>query len=242
MEIIPAIDLRNGKCVRLYQGDYDKETVFSENPVSVALRWQSEGARRLHIVDLDGAAKGEPVNLETIEDIIAAIDIPIEVGGGIRSLETIKQLLDARVGRVILGTVAIEKPELVREACRRFGEQIIVSIDSKDRLVATRGWLQKSQVAASELANRMAELGVKRFIYTDISRDGTLTSPNFEAIEEFLEQVCVPIIAAGGISSVYHLTRLAELGVEGAIVGKAIYTGDIILADALKAVKKLKPK
>src|SRR4030042_523494 len=165
MEIIPAIDLRNGKCVRLYQGDYDKETVFSENPVSVALRWQSEGARRLHIVDLDGAAKGEPVNLETIEDIIAAIDIPIEVGGGIRSLETIKQLLDARVGRVILGTVAIEKPELVREACRRFGEQIIVSIDSKDRLVATRGWLQKSQVAASELANRMAELGVKRFIY-----------------------------------------------------------------------------
>jgi phosphoribosylformimino-5-aminoimidazole carboxamide ribotide isomerase len=242
MEIIPAIDLRNGKCVRLYQGDYDKETVFSENPVSVALRWQSEGARRLHIVDLDGAAKGEPVNLETIEDIIAAIDIPIEVGGGIRSLETIKQLLDARVGRVILGTVAIEKPELVREACRRFGEQIIVSIDSKDRLVATRGWLQKSQVAASELANRMAELGVKRFIYTDISRDGTLTSPNFEAIEELLEQVCVPVIAAGGISSVYHLTRLAELGIEGAIVGKAIYTGDITLADALKAIKKLKPK
>ena len=241
MEIIPAIDLRNGKCVRLYQGDYDKETVFSENPVSVALRWQSEGARRLHIVDLDGAAKGEPVNLETIEDIIAAIDTPIEVGGGIRSLETIKQLLDSRVGRVILGTVAVEKPELVREACRRFDEQIIVSIDAKDRLVATRGWLQKSQVTASELANRMADLGVKRFIYTDISRDGTLTSPNFEAIEEFLEQVCVPIIAAGGISSVYHLTRLAELGVEGAVVGKAIYTGDIILADAIKAVKKLKP-
>ena len=242
MEIIPAIDLRDGKCVRLYQGDYDKETVFSENPVSVALRWQSEGARRLHIVDLDGAARGEPVNLETIEDIIAAIDIPIEVGGGIRSLETIKQLLDAKVGRVILGTVAVEKPELVREACRRFDEQIIVSIDAKDRLVATRGWLQKSQVTANELANRMAELGVKRFIYTDISRDGTLTSPNFEAIEEFLEQVCVPIIAAGGISSVYHLTRLAELGIEGAIVGKAIYTSDIILADAIKAIKKLKPK
>jgi phosphoribosylformimino-5-aminoimidazole carboxamide ribotide isomerase len=242
MEIIPAIDLRNGKCVRLYQGDYGKETIFSSKPVEVALRWQSEGARRLHLIDLDGAAKGELCNLEAIEDIIAAIDIPIQVGGGIRSLETIEKLLDVGVGRTILGTVAVEKPELVEAACRKFDEQIIVSIDARDRLVATRGWLQKSQVAASELAEQMVNLGVKRFIYTDISRDGTLTSPNFEAVAELLSQVSVPIIAAGGISSVYHLTRIAELGVEGAIVGKAIYTGDIKLADAFKAIQKLKSK
>ncbi len=242
MEIIPAIDLRNGKCVRLYQGDYEKETIFSNKPVEVALRWQSEGARRLHLIDLDGAAKGELCNLEAIEDIIAAIDIPVQVGGGIRSLETIEQLLNIGVERTILGTVAVEKPELVEAACRKFDEQIIVSIDARDRLVATRGWLQKSQVAASELAKQMVNLGVKRFIYTDISRDGTLTSPNFEAVAELLSQVSVPIIAAGGISSVYHLTRLAELEVEGAIVGKAIYTGDVKLADAFKAIQKLKSK
>jgi phosphoribosylformimino-5-aminoimidazole carboxamide ribotide isomerase len=242
MEIIPAIDLRNGKCVRLYQGDYGKETVFSNKPVEIALRWQSEGARRLHIVDLDGAARGEPGNLETIEDMIAAIDIPVQFGGGIRSIETIEQLFAAGVERAILGTVAVEKPDLVKEACQRFGDRIIISIDAKDRIVATRGWLQKSTVTASELASKMIELGVMRFIYTDISRDGTLTSPNFEAIAEFLSQVSAPVIAAGGISSVYHLTRLAELGVEGAIVGKAIYTGDVKLGEAFKAIRELQSK
>ena len=144
MEIIPAIDLRNGKCVRLFQGDYEKETIFSDDPISVALRWQSEGARRLHIVDLDGAAQGKPVNLDTIEDIVAAIDIPVQVGGGIRSIETIEQLFAAGVERAIMGTVAVEKPDLVKEACQRFSDRIIISIDARDRLVATRGWLQKS--------------------------------------------------------------------------------------------------
>ena len=242
MEIIPAIDLRNGKCVRLYQGDYGKETIFSDDPISVALRWQSEGARRLHIVDLDGAAQGKPVNLDTIEDIVAAIDIPVQAGGGIRSIETIEQLFATGVERAIMGTVAVEKPDLVKEACQRFGDRIIISIDARDRLVATRGWLQKSEVTASELASKMIELGVTRFIYTDISRDGTLTSPNFEAIAEFLSQVSAPVIAAGGISSVYHLTRLAELGVEGAIVGKAIYTGDVKLSEAFKAMRELRLK
>ena len=242
MEIIPAIDLRNGKCVRLYQGDYGKETVFSNKPVEIALRWQSEGARRIHIVDLDGAARGEPGNLETIEDMIAAIDIPVQFGGGIRSIETIEQLFAAGVERAILGTVAVEKPDLVKEACQRFGDRIIISIDAKDRMVATRGWLQKSTVTAGELASKMIEIGVTRFIYTDISRDGTLTSPNFEAIAELLSQVNVPVIAAGGISSVQHLTRLAELGVEGAIVGKAIYTGDVKLGEAIKAIRELQSK
>jgi len=242
MEIIPAIDLRNGKCVRLYQGDYGKETIFSDDPISVALRWQSEGARRLHIVDLDGAAQGKPGNLDTIEDIVTAIDIPVQVGGGIRSIETIEQLFATGVERAILGTVAVEKPDLVKEACQRFSDRIIISIDARDSLVATRGWLQKSEVIASSLASKMIELGVMRFIYTDISRDGTLTSPNFEAIAEFLSQVSAPVIAAGGISSVYHLTKLAELGVEGAIVGKAIYTGDVTLANAFKAIRELKSR
>ena len=242
MEIIPAIDLRNGKCVRLYQGDYSKETVFPDKPVEVALRWQSEGARRLHIVDLDGAAQGKLVNSETIEDIVTAIDIPVQVGGGIRSIESIERLFAVRVERAILGTVAIEKPDLIREACQKYGDGIIISIDARDRTVATGGWLQKSEVTAGELASRMIELGVERFIYTDISRDGTLTSPNFEAIAEFLSQVRAPVIAAGGISSVQHLTRLAELGVEGAIVGKAIYTGDVKLNEAFKAMRELRLK
>ncbi len=235
MEIIPAIDLRGGKCVRLYQGDYEKETVFSDDPVSVALRWQSEGAKRLHLVDLDGAAKGELCNLDAIEKIAAAVEIPVQVGGGVRSLETIEQLLELGVGRAILGTVAVENPDLAEEACQRFGEQIIIGIDARDGWVATRGWLQQSTITAGELAARMVGLGARRFIYTDISRDGTLTSPNFEAVAELLSQVSVPVIAAGGISSVGHLIRLAALGAEGAIVGRAIYTGDINLKNALGA-------
>ena len=238
MEIIPAIDLRNGKCVRLYQGDYGQETIFSDDPVSVALRWQSEGARRLHIVDLDGAAKGEPANLETIEDIMAAIDIPVQVGGGIRSIETIEQLFATGVERAIMGTVAVEKPDLVKEACQRFGDRIIISIDARDRLVATRGWLQKSTVTASELASKMIELGVMRFIYTDISRDGTLSEPNFSAIAELVDTIGLPIIASGGIATLNHLKMLKKLGAEGAIVGKALYTGDINLKKALAAISE----
>lgn len=236
MEIIPAIDLRNGKCVRLYQGDYEKETVFSDDPVSVALRWQSEGAKRLHLVDLDGAAKGELRNLDAIERIAAAVEIPVQVGGGVRSLETIGLLLELGVGRAILGTVAVENPDLAEQACQRFGEQIIIGVDARDGWVATRGWLQQSTVTASQLAAKMVGLGARRFVYTDISRDGTLTSPNFEAVAELMSQVSVPIIAAGGISSVEHLTRLAALGAEGAIVGQAIYTGDVRLAEAMKVI------
>jgi phosphoribosylformimino-5-aminoimidazole carboxamide ribotide isomerase len=237
MEIIPAIDLRNGKCVRLYQGDYGKETVFSDDPVSMARRWQSEGAKRLHLVDLDGAARGAPCNLDAIEEIAAAVDIPVQVGGGIRSLETIEQLLKLGAGRVILGTAAVESPDLVEEACRRFDDRIVVGIDARDGWVATRGWLQQSRTTAGDLAVSMVGLGARRFIYTDISRDGTLTGPNFDAVAELLSQVSAPVIAAGGISSVEHLTRLAELGVEGAIVGRAIYTGDINLEEALKAIQ-----
>jgi phosphoribosylformimino-5-aminoimidazole carboxamide ribotide isomerase len=234
IDIIPAIDLRGGKCVRLYQGDYSQETVFSENPLEVALQWQSLGASRIHIVDLDGAAAGDVVNLEIIETIASAVLIPAQLGGGIRTLETITRLLKIGVERVILGTVAVENAELVKEACRKYAESIIVSIDAREGQVATRGWLQGTQLKAVKLAQDMAHLGVRRFIYTDITRDGTLSGPNYNAITELIETVRLPVIAAGGISSAEHLKVLRRIGAEGAIIGKALYTGDIDLKQALE--------
>ncbi len=236
IEIIPAIDLRHGKCVRLYQGDYAQETVFSDDPLQVALRWQSLGAPRLHIVDLDGAATGELYNLDIITQIATAVLVPTQLGGGIRQLETIEQLLKAGVERVILGTAAVEDPKLIEGACRKFSESIIVSIDAREGYVATHGWRQETELTTVEFARSMVQLGVRRFIYTDISRDGTLTEPNFTAIFELVNAIRIPIIASGGISSLLHLKMLKTLGVEAAIVGKALYTGDINLKQALQAV------
>ncbi|MFC2071262.1 1-(5-phosphoribosyl)-5-[(5-phosphoribosylamino)methylideneamino]imidazole-4-carboxamide isomerase [Chloroflexota bacterium] len=236
MEIIPAIDLRNGNCVRLYQGNYDEETVFSDDPVEVALEWQSLGAPRLHIVDLDGAASGELCNLDIIKELASAVLIPTQLGGGIRQLETIEQLLKAGIERIILGTAAVQDPSLVEEACRRFSESIIVGIDTREGWVATHGWQQETRLRSIEFAQSMAQLGVKRFIYTDISRDGTLTEPNFTAITELMTSIKLPVIAAGGISSLNHLRMLNQLGAEAAIVGRALYTGDIDLKQALATV------
>ena len=237
MEIIPAIDLRNGKCVRLYQGDYKQETVFSEDPVSVAKYWKSLGAKRIHIVDLDGAAKGKVCHAQTIADIISAVELPVEVGGGIRTMESIEELFDVGVERVILGTAAIENQELVKESCQRFGKRIIAGIDARDGYVATRGWVESSKVTAIDLVALMKSIGIKRVIYTDISRDGTLTEPNFTAIMEMVAKSSVNIIAAGGITSIVHLQKLAAIGVEGAIVGRAIYTGHIDLKKAIANIK-----
>ncbi len=223
-------------CVRLYQGDYNDETVFSEDPVQVALRWQSQGAPRLHIVDLDGAATGEPANLEIIRELSASVLVPTQLGGGIRRLETIEQLLKMGIDRVILGTAAVEDQDMLTRACRRFGESIIVSIDTRKGWVATHGWRQETKLRAIEYARAMTQLGVKRFIYTDIIRDGTLTEPNFTAISELITEIKLPVIAAGGISSVQHLKMLKQLGAEGAIIGRALYTGDIKLKEALAAV------
>ncbi|MFC2047814.1 1-(5-phosphoribosyl)-5-[(5-phosphoribosylamino)methylideneamino]imidazole-4-carboxamide isomerase [Chloroflexota bacterium] len=236
MEIIPAIDLKGGRCVRLYQGKYDEETVFSENPVEVALEWQSLGAPRLHIVDLDGAARGELCNLNIIEEIANAVLVPTQLGGGIRQLETVEQLLKAGIERVILGTSAVEDPKLVEEACRKFRESIIVGIDTREGRVAIQGWQQETGLGAIELAESMVQLGVKRFIYTDISRDGTLTEPNFTVFAELVDAIKLPVIASGGISSLTHLKMLKQLGAEAAIVGKALYTGDINLKQAITAV------
>jgi phosphoribosylformimino-5-aminoimidazole carboxamide ribotide isomerase len=228
--------LRNGRCVRLYQGDYNQETVFSDDPLDVALKWQSMGAPRLHIVDLDGAASGEIRNLEVIRNIARAMLIPVQLGGGIRDIETVQALLKEGIERVILGTAAAEDPRLVIEVCRRFRESIIVSIDARNGFVATRGWAKNTNVTAIELAKSMLQLGVGRFIYTDISRDGTLTEPNFSAIAEMIDAIRLPVIAAGGISSLNHLKMLQKLGAEGAIVGKALYTGDINLKQALSEI------
>lgn len=194
------------------------------------------GAPRLHVVDLDGALHGELVNLEVIKELARAALIPIQVGGGVRQMETIEQLLKAGVERVILGTAAIEEPRLVQEACSRFKEAIIVSLDTRDGYIATHGWQQGTVITSLELAKAMVQLGIERFIFTDISRDGTLTEPNFTALFELIDEIRLPIIASGGISSINHLKLLKLVGAEGAIVGKALYTGEINLKQALATV------
>jgi len=239
IEIIPAVDIKGGKCVRLYQGDYDQETVFSDDPVEVALEWQSLGASRLHIVDLDGAATGELYNLDIIKEIAGSLLIPTQMGGGIRNLESVEKILQTGVERVILGTVAVEDPDLVEEACHSFRERIIVGIDTRGGNIAIRGWRQQTELGVMMFIKSMMKLGVKRFIYTDISRDGTLTEPDFTTVSELVNTFKLPIIAAGGISSLNHIKLLAQLGVEAVIVGKALYTGDINLKQAINNISQI---
>lgn len=219
--------------MRLYQGDYSQETVFSDDPVEVALQWQALGAPRLHIVDLDGAATGELGNWDIISQIAGGILVPTQLGGGIRQLETIKQIFRAGIDRAVLGTAAVENRSLIEEVCRNFGDSIIVGLDVRDGRVATRGWRQQTEIGVVEFARSLVQIGVRRFIYTDITRDGTLTEPNYSAIFELVDSLRVPVIAAGGISSLTHLRILKRLGVEGAIVGRALYTGNIKLKQAL---------
>ena len=236
MEVIPAIDLKGGRCVRLYQGDFGKETVFSDDPVEMALRWQEQGAPRLHLVDLDGAATGKPRNLSVVEKIVEAVEVPVQAGGGVRNMNTLENYLGLGIQRVIMGTSVVEDLPFVSEASLRHGDAIIIGIDAKDGYVATSGWTKKSDIQATELVSRMDDLGVRRFIYTDISRDGTLTEPNFDAISRIISLTSSKVICSGGASSVSHLTRLKDLGVKGAIVGRALYTNDIDLREAIKAV------
>ena len=236
MEVIPAIDLRGGRCVRLVQGDYNRELVFSDDPVETAKRWEAAGATRLHVVDLDGAREGRPVNDAAVRAIIASAGVPVEVAGGVRDIESVQRWVDAGADRVVLGTAAVRRPELAEEAHRAYGERIVVSIDAKDGLVAAQGWEETTDVRAEELLRQLAAAGVPRFIYTDISRDGTLTSPNYDAVEAMVKASSAKVIAAGGVAEVSHLVRLSELGAEGAIVGLALYDGRIDLAEALAAV------
>jgi len=239
IDIIPAVDIRGGQCVRLYQGDYEQETVFSDDPLEVALKWQSMGAPRLHIVDLDGAATGEIGNMEIISEIAGALLIPTQLGGGIRDMAAVEKLLKVGIDRIILGTAAVEDPGLVERACHNFGAAIIVGVDALRGHVATHGWREGTELDAVEFTRSMVQIGAKRFIYTDINRDGTLTEPNFAAIGEMVDAVRRPIIASGGVSTINHLIMLKNLGAEGAIVGRALYTGDINLKKAIDAVSQI---
>jgi len=240
MLVIPAVDILSGKCVRLFKGRFDSSTVFSDDPVEAALRWSEMGAEWIHVVDLDGAREGEPRNLEVVSRIVEAVDVPIQFGGGVRSMGVIERLLELGVRRVILGTAALRRPDLVREACSRFGDAIAVSIDAKEGVVATDGWLRLSDRSAVELALEMERMGVRLIIYTDISRDGTLSGANVESIRRMAESVGVPLIASGGVSSIEDILKLKELeplGVVGVIVGKALYTGAVDLREAIAAAR-----
>lgn len=239
MLVIPAIDLRGGRCVRLLQGRAEDETVYSEDPVSTALRWQGLGAELIHIVDLDGAFTGEQKNIEAIKAIRKAVKISLELGGGIRDTERIKMLVDIGIDRVILGTVAAEKPELVEKAAGKFQGKVLVGIDAKDGKVAVKGWTEVTGHDASAFAKEMESRGAAGIIYTDISRDGMLTGPNIEATANIVDSVGIPVIASGGVSSIDDIRNLLGIeGLWGAITGKAIYSGSLDLKEAIALVNK----
>ncbi|HHV61091.1 MAG TPA: 1-(5-phosphoribosyl)-5-[(5-phosphoribosylamino)methylideneamino]imidazole-4-carboxamide isomerase [Firmicutes bacterium] len=240
MIIIPAIDIRGGKCVRLLQGRFEEETVFSHDPVRVAVGWQARGAQLLHVVDLDGARTGAPVNLPVIERLIREVTIPVQVGGGVRSTETARALFSMGVSRVILGSAALDDPSLISDLCMEFGDRILVSIDARDGLVATHGWQTTEQKPAVQLAREVKDLGVGEVVFTDITRDGALQGVNVEATLA-IARAGVRVIASGGIASLEDVRRLAALegeGIVGAIIGRALYTGDINFEEAVEAARR----
>lgn len=237
MEVIPAIDLLGGKCVRLVQGDYSREKVFDDDPVAVAERWTDAGARRLHIVDLDGARDGIRANAEAVQSIVEAAKVPVQLGGGIRTAGDAQLMADLGVERVIFGTAAVAAPHEVSDAVNRIGfERVMVGVDARDGLVQTRGWIETSQIQAIDLIRDMAQRGVQRFMYTDTARDGTLSHPNFDSIQNLLSELSYPIVAAGGVASIEDLVKLAEMGAEGAVTGLAIYSGALDLERAIREV------
>ena len=233
MQILPAIDLRGGKCVNLVQGIAAQETVFSDAPVEMALRWQAEGAEYLHLVDLDGAFQGESANLHIVSEIIAALEIPTQLGGGIRSMERLDTVLALGVDRAILGTIALKQPDLVKEACAKYGARVAVGIDARDGMVATDGWLEVSQKSAVEFAQEMA--AVQTLIYTDIKSDGMLKGPNVDATADIVNAVSADVIGSGGVTSLVDVAALKQVGASAAIIGRALYTGDLVLGDAIAA-------
>ncbi len=240
-DLIPAIDLLGGKCVRLTQGRYDAATTYDENPARVAAGFASHAVRWLHVVDLDGAREGRVCNRSAVEAILASAgSMRVELGGGIRSIQAIEDALEAGVHRVVLGTVAVREPELVADAARRFPGKIAVGLDARDGRVAVQGWLEQSDATAVELAKRFSQVGVAAIIYTDIDRDGMLTGPNLDATAELAESVPTPVIASGGVGSLDDIARAAKLrerGLAGVIVGRALYTGDVDLEQALEVVR-----
>lgn len=235
--IIPAIDIKDGRCVRLYQGNYDQVTVFDHDPVAVARKWEKLGAERLHIVDLDGAKAGRPVNAQVVFAIVRAINIPVQLGGGLRDHGTVDAAFQLGVERIVLGTAAIREPGLIARLVEDYADRVIVGVDARDGWVAAQGWLETSQIRAGDLIRRMGEIGVSSVIYTDIARDGTMRGPNLDAIRALVAAHGPDIIASGGVSSLDDLVALAQTGARGVIVGRALYTGAITLSDAISAVK-----
>lgn len=235
MIIFPAMDLRNGKCVRLYQGDFSTASVVGEEPIETAKSFKAEGAEFFHMVDLDGALKGNVENINIVTKIVNEIGIPVQLGGGIRSIETIEKLIGIGIARVILGTAALNNPNLVKEAVKKYGDKIAVGIDARDGFVAAEGWLEVSKVNYIDFGKRMESIGIKTIIFTDISRDGTLKGPNFEQTLKLNESISCNIIASGGMKDIGDLKLLRKEKLYGAIVGKAIYSGTINLAEAIEA-------
>ncbi|MBI2843374.1 MAG: 1-(5-phosphoribosyl)-5-[(5-phosphoribosylamino)methylideneamino]imidazole-4-carboxamide isomerase [Armatimonadetes bacterium] len=239
MEIIPAIDIIEGRCVRLVQGKFDQQTVFSDNPVEVAVEWEREGARRLHVVDLDGARTGRPCNVKVLQEIARSVSIPIQVGGGIRALETARRVLRTGVDRVIIGTSAALDTETAQQMFGELEDAAVLGVDALNGYVAVRGWQARTEERAIDFARRMQGYGARRIIFTDISRDGMLTGVNVFAVERMLQAVDIPLIASGGVGSIEDIKRLIAIQIdnlEGVILGKALYTGAVSLAEAISAV------
>jgi len=233
MDLIPAIDLLGGRCVRLYQGDYNKTTVYYTDPLEAAEKWQNQGAKWIHVVDLDGAKTGIPSNFHIVESIQQNTKMMLQVGGGIRCIETAAKFLDSGIQRIVLGTSAIQDPKFIAKIIDDFGsESVVVGVDARDNNVSINGWMETTSLKTIDLIRRMQELNVKRFIHTDISRDGTLTEPNFDAIKSVLSEIDTHLIVSGGISSLDHITRLVDIGAEGAILGSALYKGIISFKEA----------
>jgi phosphoribosylformimino-5-aminoimidazole carboxamide ribotide isomerase len=238
MQIWPAIDLRGGKCVRLQQGDYDRETVFGEDPAAMARHWEGQGGEYLHLVDLDGARSGRVENWASIEAILAAVKMRCELGGGVRDEATIARLLDAGLQRVVIGTLALKQPDWFREMCRKFPGRVALGLDARGGAVATEGWLQTSQVTAVDLARQFAQEPIAAIIYTDIETDGMLSGPNFSALAEMQRAVDIPVIASGGVTTAEDVSRLATAGLAGCIIGRALYEGTLHLPDALARARR----
>lgn len=238
MEIWPAIDLRGGKCVRLKQGDFARETVFGEDPAAMARHWVSQGAECLHLVDLDGARTGSPANLASVSAIVRAVEVPCELGGGVRTEQAMRELLDLGVERLVVGTKAIQQPEWFRQMCRKFPGQLVLGIDARDGRVATHGWLQTSEIQATELARQFEGEPIAAIVYTDIATDGMMSGPNVPAMAAMQAAVRLPVVASGGVTTVDDVARLAEAGLSGCIIGRALYEGTISLPEAIDAGKQ----
>ncbi|MEC8389891.1 MAG: 1-(5-phosphoribosyl)-5-[(5-phosphoribosylamino)methylideneamino]imidazole-4-carboxamide isomerase [Planctomycetota bacterium] len=240
MKIWPAVDIRGGQCVRLIQGDYDQETVYGANPADMAIRWASDGAGQIHLVDLDGARDGSTANRQAVAEIVNSVEVPCQLGGGIRDRVTVAEYLGLGVERLVIGTKAQKDPDWLSAICKEFPERIVIGLDARSGMVATDGWLQTSDTPASELAKRYSKLPIAGIVYTDITRDGMLKGPNLEALKDIIDAVDVPVIASGGVTTSEDVTEIAKLGAAGCIIGRSLYEGKMTLADAMDAVVEAK--